>query len=179
MKAGTAAFMLKVKTMAKDELLEYVEKLEHELYKFRSCFNGRYGTVSGYFASYAMKADSYGHVCKRGFLNNGIRNSGRPILLLCEHDYFQIIGIVTRIEEREAGVYMTADFLNTPRAQEIRKLALMGALSKMSFAYYRYDSGKITLPDGTEADEIRECELLEISITDNPAQPLSVITKIT
>ena len=94
------------------------------------------------------------------------------------HDVNQIIGAVTLIEDRTEGVYMEADFLDTARAQEVRTLVKSGVVYQMSFAYSTQESGLITLPDGTKANELRRCELFEVTITPTPAQPLSVLTDV-
>lgn len=159
-------------------LMAMNERKEKALYNFNSDFSGRYGSVGGYFVSYALKADGHGKVNKRGFLDDNIRCSSRPILLLYDHDYYQIVGLVTRIEERQAGVFMEADFMDTERAQEIRKLVSMGAVAQLSCALYEYVVHDVYLPDGSRAVERGECDLLEISITPEPAQPMCVITDI-
>ena len=151
------------------------------VYTFPSNLNGKYGTVSGYFSSYALVPDCYGDVCKPGFLNESIKKrvkSGHGYPLMFHHDVNQIIGAVTLIEDRTEGVYMEADFLDTARAQEVRTLVKSGVVYQMSFAYSTQESGLITLPDGTKANELRRCELFEVTITPTPAQPLSVLTDV-
>lgn len=150
-------------------------------FKLGSSALGDNGTVSGYFARYDRIADSYGDVCKRGFLNESIRKreaSGYPYPLCYGHDLNQIIGAVISIEDRPAGAFMTAKFFDTPRAQEVRELIKSKVIYQMSFAYDVLDAGTVTLPDGSKANELRKCTLYEVSIVPIPAQPLSVITDI-
>ncbi len=176
---------------AKEELLNLIKRLDKEesgnahkkAFKFTigSSAFGVNGTVSGYFAKYDRIADSYGDVCKRGFLNESIKKreaSGCPFPLCYNHDLNQIIGVVESIEDRPEGAFMTAKFFDTPRAQEVRELVKSKCVHQMSFAYRIRSSGTVTLPDGTKANELRVCDLYEVSIVPIPAQPLSVITDI-
>lgn len=176
--------------MDKEKLLQYIATLQGQKqdtyiktaqFSFGSPALGTNGTVSGYFARYERIADSYGDVCRRGFLNESIKRreaSGHPFPLCYQHDLNQIIGIVKSIEDRPAGAFMVAEFFDTDRAQEVRKMIQSGTVYQMSFAYRTLDAGIVTLPDGKKANELRECELYEISITPTPAQPLSVITDV-
>ena len=174
---------------SREELLRYIDSMQKKEgtyrkaahFKLGSSALGESGTVSGYFARYDRIADSYGDVCKKGFLNESIKEreaSGYPYPLCYGHDLNQIIGAVVSIEDRPAGAFMTAKFFDTPRAQEVRELVKSGVVHQMSFAYDVIDSGRVTLPDGTRANELRKCTLYEISIVPIPAQPLSVITEV-
>ena len=176
-----------IDTMTTDEALKQanaiIDEWENEpLYEFkRSHLNGKYGTVSGFFASYILKADEKGCINEPGFLNERVPSNSRPIFLTCDHDFHQVIGIVRRIEDRKVGVFMIADFLSTPRAQEVRKLVQAGAVRQMSCIVDMEidDTRKVILPDGTEATQRRNCDLIEITLTDKPAQPCSIITDFT
>lgn len=173
----------------REELLRYIASIQKKegTYKKAASFKlgssalGDNGTVSGYFARYDRIADSYGDVCKRGFLNESIKKreaSGYPYPLCYGHDLNQIIGAVVSIEDRPAGAFMTAKFFDTPRAQEVRELVKSKVVYQMSFAYDVLEAGVVTLPDGSKANELRKCTLYEVSIVPIPAQPLSVITDI-
>ena len=171
--------------MTKDEVIEQaiaiIDEWENRpLYEFkRSNLNSEYGTVSGYFASYILKADEKGCTNKPGFLTERVPLNSRPIYLTCDHDFHQVIGIVRRIEDRKIGAFMIADFLNTPRAQEVRKLVQIGAIRQMSCILDIGNTEKVILPDGTEAIERQNCDLIEITLTNKPAQPCSIITDFT
>lgn len=172
----------------KEELLRRIANMDRpNAYKKNANFKvgssalGENGTVSGYFARYDRIPDSYGDVCKRGFLAESIKQreaSGQPYPLCYQHDLNQIIGAVISIEDKPAGAFMTAKFFDTPRAQEIRELVKSGVVYQMSFAYTVLEAGVVTLPDGRKANELRKCVLHEVSIVPIPAQPLSVITDI-
>lgn len=176
--------------MTKQELIKYIADMQKQgtgKYTKTATFKpgpsalGENGTVSGFFARYDRIKDSYGDVCKRGFVDESVRKraaTGKPFPLCYNHDFNQIIGAVISIEDKPEGAFFTAKFFDTPRAQEVRELVKSGVLYQMSFAYDVQESGKVTLPDGSRANELRKCELFEVSIVTVPAQPLSVITEI-
>ena len=163
---------------ARKNALALIEEWETVPYKFNPGYNGSNGTVGGYFASYARKRDLNGRFNRRGFLTAALRDSQRPILLLYGHDYNQPLGFVTRIEERQTGLYMRAEYFNTPRAQEIRRLVCMGHICQLSFKCCPLfkEEDPAQLSDTETAQPRPISELIEISITDNPAQPMSIIT---
>lgn len=172
--------------MTKDEVLEQADKIIKEwesrpLYEFNSGLNGEYGSVCGFFASYILKADARGCINKPGFLSERVPLNIRPIFLTCDHDFHQVIGIVRRVEDRKVGAFMIADFFNTPRAQEVRKLVQCGVIRQMSCLLDLEigNTEKVMLPDGTEAIKRQYCDLKEITLTDKPAQPCSIITDFT
>lgn len=174
--------------MNKAELLRYIDYIKRQ--ETGSCQKAAIfpldksgletnGTVSGYFARYDRIADSYGDVCLKGFLNDSIAKreaTGHPFPLLYNHNYDYVIGAVTSIEDTLEGAFMTAELFNTPKAQEVRGYIKSGILWQMSFAYNTLEQGTVVLPNGKQANELRKCELYEISVVFNPAQPLSVIT---
>ena len=167
--------------MSKATLLEVIEEIQNHTFNFETPTTDTNGSVSGYFARYDRIPDSYGDVCQRGFLNDSVKRrqlGGHPFPLCYNHDLNQIIGVVTRIEDRPFGAYMTAQFFDSEKAQEIREILKKKCVYQMSFAYKIQDSCIITLPDGKKANELRKCDLYEITITPTPAQPLSVITEI-
>ena len=139
------------------------------------------GTMTAKFASYDPVPDSYGDVCAPYFLADSVQErlkAGKTFPLCYHHDLTWIVGAVDQIEERADGCYCTAHFFDTPKAQEVREYVKSGAVFQMSFAYNIKEQGLITLKDGTKANELRKCDLIEVSITANPAQPLCTIESV-
>ena len=141
------------------------------------------GKISGYFATYDRIPDSYGDVIAEGAFTETIQNrkdSGHPFPLCWGHDLNQIIGAVypEDIEDTDKGPLMTASFFNSPLAQEKRELVKAGVVYQFSFAYDVLDAEKVTLADGTKANELRKLELFEISIVPIPANPRAEVTDI-
>lgn len=164
----------------KERLMLYIASLkmqESGVYTFKAS-PAEHGSVSGYFAVYEVD-DSTGHKLKKGCFNDTLAQrakTGHPYPLCYNHDHDQIIGAVTRIEERGAGLYMTAKYLNTPRAQEIRELVKRGILYQLSFQYQTIESHKMPNWDGTSTKELYKGNLYNISIVPRAAQDLALIT---
>lgn len=140
------------------------------------------GKISGYFATFDHdKADSYGDVIRKGSFLNTIaerKKTGHPFPFCFNHNFDTIIGKVTDIGENSKGAYFTAEFFDTEKAQEIRNIVKSGVLWQFSFGYTVKEQGKVKLADGSTANELREIDLLEISIVLAPANPRATITDI-
>ena len=105
--------------------------MEHMYKSFEAKADGDKGTISGYFSTYDRIPDSYGDVIAPGAFTDTIKareESGHPFPLCWNHDLDQIIGKVTNIEDTEKGPLMTADFFDTPLAQEKRELVKEGVV---------------------------------------------------
>ena len=142
---------------------------------------GDAGTISGYFSTYDRIPDSYGDVIAEGAFTETLKarkESGHPFPLCWNHDLDQIIGTVDNIEDTEKGPLMTASFFDTPLAQEKRALVLSGCVYQFSFAYEVKKAAQVELEDGTQANELRELELFEVSIVPIPANPRAEVTEI-
>ena len=142
---------------------------------------GDAGTISGYFSTYDRIPDSYGDVIAPGAFTDTLKarkDSGHPFPLCWNHDLDQIIGTVDDIEDTEKGPLMTASFFDTPLAQEKRALVLSGCVYQFSFAYEVKKAAQVELEDGTQANELRELELFEVSIVPIPANPRAEVTEI-
>lgn len=146
---------------------------------FKEADNGK---ISGYFATFDHdKADKAGDVIRKGAFKGTIerrKKSGHEFPFCFNHDFNIIIGKVIDIGENNKGAYFTAEFFETEKAQEIRYIVKKNVLFQFSFAYDIIDQGKVRLTDGSTANELRELELLEISIVLSPANPRAIITDI-
>ena len=143
--------------------------------------SGDYGSISGYFSTWDRVPDSYGDVMAKGSFLETIaerKKTGHDFPFLYNHDFNQIIGRVTDIGEDNKGAYFTADFFPTERAQELREIVKASVLWQFSFAYSVHEQRKITLPDGTKANEIRKVSLYEVSLVGVPANTFTHITDI-
>ena len=139
------------------------------------------GTITGYFSTYDRIPDSYGDVIAPGAFTDTIKareESGHPFPLCWNHDLDQIIGKVDKIEDDEKGPLMTASFFDTPLAQEKREIVKSGVVYQFSFAYDVKDATRVTLEDGTKANELRKLDLFEVSIVPIPANQNAVMTEI-
>ena len=156
--------------------------MEH-LYKSFEVKADDHGTIGGFFSTYDRVPDSYGDVVAPGAFTDTIKKrmkSGHPYPLCWNHDLDQIIGAVdpSKIVDTETGPLMTAEFLDTPLAQEKRELVKRGIIYQFSFAYEILESGPVELEDGTKANELRKVDLFEVSIVPIPANQNAVVTEI-
>lgn len=155
--------------------------MEHMYKSFEAKADSDKGTISGYFSTYDRVPDSYGDVIAPGAFTDTIKareESGHPFPLCWNHDLDQIIGKVTSIEDTEKGPLMTADFFDTPLAQEKRKLVKEGVVYQFSFAYDVLEAGPATVEDGLKVNELKKLDLFEISIVPIPANQNAVMTDI-
>ena len=143
------------------------------------------GTVEGYASTWDRVPDSYGDVVARGAFADTLRAWARrdqPIPLLFGHrtdDPKYNIGRVVDAHEDGHGLFIRAEFdADNETAQEVRKLAKQGRLYQFSFAYQVLDSGPVTLPDGTRANELRKMDLFEVSLVQIPANQNAVVTSV-
>lgn len=134
-----------------------------------------YGLVSGYASTWIREPDAYGDIVRKGAFHDSIEKIKRekrsiPFLFNHQHDNIRsYIGTVTELQEDDHGLFFIAEFDNTEEAQRARELVKTGRINGFSFAYNIFDQGMAYLEDGTKANELRELELLEISLTMYPA----------
>ena len=141
------------------------------------------GSISGYFSTYDRIPDSYGDVIAKGAFLETIqkrKESGHPFPLCWNHDLDKIIGSIDpgEIEETDKGPLMTANFFDTPLAQEKRELVKSGVVYQFSFAYDVLEAGPVELENGTKANELRKLDLFEVSIVPIPANPRAEMTDV-
>lgn len=143
------------------------------------------GTVEGYAATFDRIPDSYGDVIAAGAFTATLERweaEGKPIPLLYGHstdDPKYNIGRVVEAREDERGLWVRCEFdAENETAQYVRKLVKEGRLWQFSFAYSVIDAGQVTLEDGTDAWELRELELFEVSLVQIPANQRAVVTDV-
>lgn len=133
---------------------------------------GDENTFSGHAAVFG-NVDRVNDVIVAGAFSNTLK-SGRKVKLLWNHDQNTVIGVVYELTEDETGLFIKARFADTPKAQEIRKLAQMGAVDAMSIGYrtvdYSYSDTGVRL--------LKEIALFEISLTAFPANELATIQSV-
>lgn len=132
------------------------------------------GHITGYASTFTRTPDAYGDVIAKGAFANWlsqIKQDGTTVPMLYNHDQSldSFIGTVTDIHEDEHGLIFSADFDATEKAQRARELAMDGRLAKFSFAYQINDMGTVTLADGTKANELRDLDVMEVSLVLTPA----------
>lgn len=127
---------------------------------------------SGY-ASVFGGLDSYGDTIKAGAYKNTLLDRERPIQLRKDH-FGPVIGKFTEIYEDEIGLHVEGELTKGHREAEDTAASLRhGAISGLSIGYIVKDSEQTGV-----VRELKEIELIEISIVESPADNNAHITTI-
>lgn len=131
--------------------------------------------VVGYAATWIREPDAAGDVCKEGCFKKSIekiKREGLVLPFLFSHkssDIYSYIGTVTYLAEDRHGLLFEAVLDDTPEAIRAGELLKSKRIAGFSFAYNVLEKGTVKLPDGRTANELRELDLKEISVTLYPA----------
>jgi len=131
---------------------------------------GDNGTFSGYGSIFGNK-DSYGDIVVKGAFDKSLsswRSKGRLPALLWQHKTDEPIGIYTRIEEDEKGLYVEGRLLKDDDQLAKRAYAHLkaGSLSGMSIGYQSIDE---EYDKKNDALMLKELDLWEVSLVTFPA----------
>lgn len=141
------------------------------------------GKISGYFSTYDEEPDSYGDIVAPGAFTDTIKAreaTGHPFPLCFNHNMDAVIGTVDSIEDTEKGPLITASFLNTEKAQEVREMVKSGGVYQFSFAYDVKGWEEPTEEQKAKgiANVLTKVDLYEVSIVVVPANQNAVVTDI-
>lgn len=142
------------------------------------------GSVEGYFSTYDKTPDSYGDIIEPGAFTETFEKrekSGHPFPLCFNHDFSAVIGAVKSVKDTEKGPFISADFLDTALAQDVRKMLQSGAIYQFSFAYDILDFRKPTAEEhkaGVTGLVLTKLEVFEISVVTVPANQNAVATEV-
>ena len=141
------------------------------------------GKVSGYFSTYDEEPDSYGDIVAPGAFTETIekrKKTGHPFPLCFNHNFDAVIGTIDTIEDTEKGPLITASFLNTEKAQEVREMVKSGAVWQFSFAYDIVEREEPTDEQKSKGIEqvLTKLNLYEVSIVVVPANQNAVMTDV-
>jgi len=146
-------------------------KCQHTGMQFK--FNEESGTFEGY-ASVFGGVDSYGDTVVVGAYKNTLENRERPVRMRWNH-YGDVVGKWLEMYEDEKGLYVKGQL--TPghsKAEDIKALLKHGAIDGLSIGYYIVDAE----PNKFGGRNLKEIELVEISIVEDPADLGASITSI-
>jgi HK97 family phage prohead protease len=141
------------------------------------------GLIEGYFSTYEKTPDSYGDIIEPGAFTETIKareETGHPFPLCFNHDFSAVIGAVDSVKDTEKGPFISAHFLDTQLAQDVRKMLQSGAIYQFSFAY---DTLKRRDPNDEERKNgvmnvLEELEVYEVSVVTVPANQNAQVTDI-
>lgn len=141
------------------------------------------GIIEGYFSTYDKTPDSYGDIIDPGAFTKTFEKreeSGHPFPLCFNHDFSAVIGAVDSVKDTEKGPFITAHFLDTDQAQDVRKMLQSGAIYQFSFAYDILGARKPTPEEEKDGvmQVLTEVEVFEISVVTVPANQNAVVTEV-
>lgn len=141
------------------------------------------GKLSGYFSTYDEEPDSYGDIVAPGAFTETIKAreaTGHPFPLCFNHNIDAVIGTVDSIEDTEKGPLITAGFLNTEKAQEVREMVKSGGVYQFSFAYDVKGWEEPTEEQKAKGitNVLTKVDLYEVSVVVVPANQNAVVTDI-
>ena len=135
------------------------------------------GSIEAYASTFDRTPDKVGDIVAPGAFAESIKacqESGRSIPLMYGHsggrDPDMIIGFIPAdaLAEDAKGLRIRAEFLDTEKAQQCRKLVKKGLLHKLSIGYWPREQGPVEI-EGKYANELRKVDLHEVSLVVNPA----------
>lgn len=123
-----------------------------------------------YPSTFTREPDCYGDVVARGAFDETIaawKASGNVLPGLYGHrmddpDYFVAEAVDMGTDEH--GWWVRGRFdLDNPKARQVHRLVKSRRLTQLSFAFDVLDEGRVTLDDGTVANELRRLKVYEFS----------------
>jgi HK97 family phage prohead protease len=136
-------------------------------------FNEEAGTFEGY-ASVFGGLDSYNDTVMKGAYEETLKERERPVRMRWNH-FGEVVGKWLEIREDEKGLYVKGQLTpNHSKANDIRALLKHGAIDGLSIGYFIVDDE----PNGYGGRNLKQIELIEISIVEEPADLGASITGI-
>jgi len=120
------------------------------------------------FAGYAAlfgRPDKGGDVIRKGAFAAGLAD-GREIPLLWQHRSGAVIGRIEHLSEDERGLRVIGEIGTGEDARRVARLLGTKRIDGLSFGYRVRDAG-----DSGGLRELREIELVEVSLVADPMQP--------
>lgn len=94
------------------------------------------GTFTGYAATFTDKPDAYGDVIEKGAFKKTLKEMGKRVKVLWNHDPKEVIGKPIEITEDEKGLLVKGKLsLGVQRAREVFELMKDGVINEMSIGY--------------------------------------------
>jgi HK97 family phage prohead protease len=127
------------------------------------------------FAGYASvfdRVDRGGDIVRAGASKQSLQRNGK-VPLLWQHQPGQQVGTIEHLAEDERGLQVIGRLNDDAFGRLLVRELEQGRLSGLSFGY-RVRAAE----QGATAREIRDLELLEVSLVRRPMQPLACVHKV-
>lgn len=119
-----------------------------------------------YPSTFTKEPDSYGDVIAKGAFLDSIeqwKESGDVMPGMYLHDPNQIVAEAIEMGEDDHGWWVKGRFDEDDHSQKVYRWLKGRRLSSLSFGYQTLEEGKVELPDGKSANELRKVHALEFS----------------
>lgn len=127
------------------------------------------GLIKGY-GSVFNNPDLCGDVVMPGAFDESLRN--RKPVMLSQHDSTKVIGVWTKLESDDHGLYVEGQLANTPLGNEIKELIRIGAIESLSIGYRT-----VTAENREPHRHIVKADLWEVSVVTFPMNREALIIK--
>lgn len=132
---------------------------------------------TGYASTWTRKPDYAGDVVIKGAFAKTLADweaKGREVPVLWLHNDGDPNAYIGRAKCTEDGHGLKVEAVldtDNPTAKQVHKLLKGGQVSEMSFAYRVIDSATVEVENGVKANELRELDLLEVSVVPHGCNP--------
>jgi uncharacterized protein len=134
------------------------------------------GRFSGYAAIFDVP-DKGRDIIRAGAFAQSLRARSRfDVPLLWQHDQQEPIGIIEQLREDDRGLHITAKLsLDSARGKDAYALMKDGAITGLSIGYRAREAAPLPR---SQMRELRNVDLIEISLVSLPMQPLARLTSV-
>lgn len=132
------------------------------------------GIFEGYAATFSKTPDNYGDVIEKGAFKQTLKDGGKRVKILWNHNVMEPIGKPLELNEDEVGLHIKGQLsLGVQRAREVLSLMKDGVITEMSIGYD-------TITEGWEKGirHLRELRLWDASPVTFAANPEASITGV-
>ena len=119
-----------------------------------------------YPSTFTREPDAYGDVIAKGAFLDSIKQwqeSGDVMPGMYIHDPNQIVAESVSISEDDHGLQVKGKFLEDDHSQKVYGWLKRRLLSSLSFGYQTLEEGRVDLPNGKSANELRKVHAIEFS----------------
>ena len=153
--------------------------MENKTVKFElKEINEEEGTFTGYAATFSKVPDSYGDIIDKGAFSKTLKEHGKRVKILWNHNTMEPIGKPIEMSEDENGLLVKGKLsLGVQRAREVLSLMKDDVINEMSIGYDTITE-KFDDAIGSKVRHLKEVKLWDVSPVTFAANPEATISGI-
>ena len=153
--------------------------MENKTVKFEvKEINEEEGTFTGYAATFSKSPDSYGDIIDKGAFSKTLKEHGKRVKILWNHNTMEPIGKPIEMSEDENGLLVKGKLsLGVQRAREVLSLMKDDVINEMSIGYDTITE-KFDDAIGSKVRHLKEVKLWDVSPVTFAANPEATISGI-